>query len=117
MLKEDSKMMRIAEDFTKPEADEAQISAARLAMYRSLFKKAGVRHGVRAYPDRSIVRFILSTRGLSVSGSTIGIVFLENTAGAALVTNIDSVVQSARVDTQVYQHIVERWYLFYEFER
>jgi hypothetical protein len=65
MLNDDPGIERLAADFTRP--DPLAVTPARLADYRSRLAAAGIAHGLARHGDTAT--FIVSTRGLAISGS------------------------------------------------
>jgi hypothetical protein len=92
-IKLDPKLERVAPDFTRPE-DPASIGVPpeRIAEYRSRLRAAGIAHGFSHYGDA--IEFIVSTRGLAISGSAKGFVYAE--APDADATVVDGDLDAAR---------------------
>jgi hypothetical protein len=65
MIRQGGQLERLAPDFTRP--DPPPIGPERLADYRARLQAAGVAHGFSHYGDA--IEFIVSTRGLAISGS------------------------------------------------
>lgn len=74
MVDENPKLLRVAPDFTRPEDfGSADVSPDRLAIYRRLFREAGVAHGFSHYGET--IEFIVHTRGLAIGGSGKGFAY------------------------------------------
>jgi hypothetical protein len=88
MIKQDPQLQRLASDFTRPE-DVASIgvSAERVADYRSRLQAAGIARGFSHYGDA--IEFIVSTRGLAISGSAKSFVYATEADSDARVVDGD----------------------------
>lgn len=85
MIGHDPDIQRLAPDFIRP--DPAPISPERLADYRQRLQRAGVAHGFSHYGDT--IEFIVSTRGLAVSGSGKSFVYSAAPDPDATVVEVD----------------------------
>jgi hypothetical protein len=95
MLRADPQVERLAPDFTRP--DPAPISAERLADYRKRLAAAGIRHGLSRYGND--VTFIVSARGLEISGSAKSFAYVERAYEDAVLTDGDLDAAAARSPT------------------
>ena len=106
MFEEDSRLVRIAPDFTRLvddrswPRDDVGISLARWQEYRALFRAAGIPAGVERQDQK--VFFYVSGAGLSVSGSTRGFVHAKNPSSKV----------NPNGEGIVYVPIRGDWYLF-----
>ena len=89
MIGQDGSIQHLAPDFTRP--DPAPITAERLADYRQRLQRAGVAHGFSHYGDA--IEFIVSTRGLAISGS--GKSFVHAATADADATVVDGDLDAA----------------------
>lgn len=85
MIGEDPELQRLAPDFTRPEPPP--ISPPRLTDYRARLKAAGIDHGFSHYGDE--VTFIVSTRGLAISGSGKSFVHADGEREDAIIVDGD----------------------------
>jgi hypothetical protein len=87
-IKQDAKLERVAPDFTRPEdLNAAGVTPERIAEYRSRLRAAGLTHGFSHYGNA--IEFIVSTRGLAISGSAKSFVFAEAPDPDATIVNGD----------------------------
>ena len=120
MFQADKALSRIAPDFTRPDDPaKAGVTPARLGDYRSLFKKAGVGNGMEGYGYRDMIWFLVSSLGLSVSGSGKGIAYVQGTPDL-LVPDLDAHIAKAHAghaeSFTAFQRIEGNWYLYYDYE-
>jgi hypothetical protein len=120
MFRSDDGLNRVARDFTRPDNTAViGVTSARLAKYRQLLQKAGVKSGIEGYGEKDAVSFHVSSLGLSVSGSGKGFAYLEG-APEILVADLDAYVKQALADHAesftAYQRIEGSWYLYYDYE-
>jgi hypothetical protein len=110
MIGQDRSIQRLAPDFTRP--DPAPITPERLADYRERLQRAGVAHGFSHYGDT--IEFIVSTRGLAISGSGKSFVHAEHAdANATLVeSDLDAAVEALTdKDALLQRKIADGWWL------
>jgi hypothetical protein len=110
MLRTDPQVERLAPDFTRP--DPAPVSAERLTDYRKRLAAAGIRHGLSRHGDS--VELIVSTQGLSISGSAKGFAYATVPADDAVVVNGDldtAAAASATSDVLFQRHVEGNWWL------
>lgn len=110
MIRQDSAIQRLAPDFTRP--DPAPIPPERLADYRQRLQRAGVAHGFSHYGDT--IEFIVSTRGLAISGS--GKSFVHAAHADADATVVDGDLDAAAdalpdKDVLLQRPISDQWWL------
>jgi hypothetical protein len=111
MAQHDNGLQRLAPDFIRPEnLADAGISDERIASYRRLLARAGVAHGILNGDDE--VWFLVSTRGLAISGSAKGFVYCaQPDPDARIVTgDLDREPVPPRGEL-VMRHIEGRWWL------
>ncbi len=112
MFEEDPKLGRLGDlagDWPENPAD-AGVDSARLARYRALMRDLGVESLERS---KGRVLFIMSTYGLSVSGSSKSYLY-SDTPPAPLVGDTE---RDADGPTgEVYRHIEGNWYIVYEWD-
>jgi hypothetical protein len=85
MLEQDPGIERLAPDFTRP--DPLPVTPSRLADYRARLAAAGLAHGLARHGDT--VSFIVSTRGLAISGSAKAFLHAPHADAEATVVNGD----------------------------
>ena len=85
MLREDPGIERLAADFTRP--DPLAVAPGRIADYRARLAAAGIAHGLARHGDTAT--FIVSTRGLAISGSAKAFVHAPQADADATVVNGD----------------------------
>ena len=110
MIAQDPAIERLAPDFTRPEPPP--MSPERLADYRERLEKAGIAHGFSRYGDT--VEFIVSTQGLSISGSGKSFVHTESADPDATVIDGDLDVAAATPtgkDALLQRRIDDHWWL------
>jgi len=111
MAREDDKLRRLAPDFMRPETPaDAGVSGERIERYRQLLARAGVAHGILNGDNE--VWFLVSTRGLSISGSVKGFAFCEQPDPDARIvtTDLDREPVPSRGEL-VMRHIEGPWWL------
>ena len=122
MCQEDSKLIRIASDFTwtdksvrwpRPES-ELGFSTERWGAYRRLFSKLSLKSGILNYqPDE--VRFLASTKGLVTGGSGKGYAFLIKEPSQVVASLDNHSFKDSKRDINIaYRRLKGNWYLFYE---
>lgn len=110
MIRQDRGIQRLAPDFTRP--DPAPIPPERLADYRQRLQRAGVAHGFSHYGDA--IEFIVSTRGLAVSGSGKSFVYAAHADTDATVVDgdLDAAVEALTdKDVLLQRKIADGWWL------
>lgn len=112
-IKQDPKLQRLAPDFTRPE-DPALIGVPpeRVAEYRSRLHAAGIAHGFSHYGEP--IEFIVSTRGLAISGSGKSFVYAEHADPDATVVDGDLDAAAAALedkDVLLQRKIDGNWWL------
>jgi hypothetical protein len=110
MLGEDAGIERLAADFTRP--DPLAAAPGRVADYRARLAAAGIAHGLARHGDTAT--FIVSTRGLAISGSAKAFVHAPQGADDATVVNGDlDAAAAALADKNVLlqRPIGEGWWL------
>lgn len=122
MANEDSKVIRIAYDFTwlddnlnwpRPES-QLGFSKNRWDEYRTLFTKLGLRGGLSRRTDLpGTIFFIASTKGLSLGGSAKGYVY-STEERSPLLSSLDHVSVQMKDRVPVYEKLSANWYLYYE---
>ena len=110
MLEQDAGIQRLAPDFTRP--DPPPVPPARLADYRARLHAAGIAHGLSHYGGA--VDFLVSTCGLSISGSGKSFVHAEHAHPDATVIDgdLDAAVDAlADKDVLLQRRIGDGWWL------
>lgn len=110
MIGQDQGIQRLAPDFTRP--DPAPITPKRLADYRRRLQAAGIAHGFSHYGDA--IEFIVSTRGLAISGSAKSFVHATEPDPDATVVggDLDAAVNALTdKDVLLQRKIVDDWWL------
>jgi hypothetical protein len=138
MIQADQGLERVDYEWTKP-ADPASVgvSPERIAVYRELCRRVGLERGIEAFGGAAErVRFLASTRGLSISGSSKSYVWLreppQTTDERVVVNDLEAYLSKRRDERRVYfakhkramsngsfdalRHVEGNWYLEYEFE-
>lgn len=116
MLRADSGIQRIDEDWTAPsDPSRIGISKERLATYRQLFKKLGIPRGIEVVHQPECITFIASSIGLSISGSAKGYAYLEEPP-QLVVDNLDTYWSANGQSFTAFKHIKGDWYLFFDYE-
>jgi hypothetical protein len=135
MMQKDKDLKRVDFDWTQPD-DPASVgvSPERIEVYRELCRRIGLERGVEAFGDSAKrVTFLASTRGLSISGSSKGYVWLssppQTDLAHPLVVSLDRYLNDKRNERAEYfakhkramsgtlyalRHIEGNWYLEYE---
>jgi len=117
MVVADHGLERVDDTWCRP-ADPASIglTGARIEEYRRLCRDVGCPRGVQCYnPERRTIEFIASTRGLHVSGSSKGYVWLATPpAPGDLVPDLDPIVAVQRKHVLLYRRVADHWYLYYD---
>jgi hypothetical protein len=123
MFREDRQLGRIAPGFTrpanffsgKPLPEGKPAGVGRLAEYWALFAKLSLSAGIEGYDDKEMVRFIRSTRGLSISGSSKGYAYME-VPPELVVESLDDYWSGDGRSFTAFRHIEGNWYLYFDFE-
>ena len=111
MAREDERLQRLAPDFIRPESpSDAGLGGERIETYRRLLARAGVTRGILNGDNE--VWFLVSTRGLSISGSAKGFIFCEQPDPDAriITTDLDREPVPPRGEL-VMRHIDGPWWL------
>lgn len=122
MAKQDSNMVRIADDFTwttdsvaypRPES-ELGITNERWEEYKKIFKKIKLDNGILNYqPDKTFL--MASSRGLLTGGSSKGYAYLTEKPEIVVDSLNDfQFEKSEKRRLAAYKQITENWYLYYE---
>lgn len=133
MLKEDRSLGRVGEDFTRvsnffgdcvrdgPDCSTSTdigVSDARLSEYRRLFSKIGLSRGIEGYGKKELITFIVSTKGLAVTGSSKGFVYATDLKASSMnvVEDLDSYWSDDKRSFTALRHIEGSWYLYFNYE-
>ena len=123
MFLADKELGRVAPDFTRPhDPTTIGVAADRIARYRKLLSRAGVSAGIEGYDPKEEVWYHISTRGLSISGSSKGIVWRSKPPEEPLLLLDDLDAFLAKTfpghpkSFTAYQRIEDNWYLYYDYE-
>ena len=122
MAQQDSKMVRIANDFTwtkdsvafpRPES-ELGITNERWEDYKKLFKKLRLSNGIINYQPDTIL-LLATTKGLVTGGSMKGYAYLKEKP-EMLVDSLDNYIfpKTDKHSAIAYKQINNNWYIFYE---
>lgn len=113
MIASDSKLERVDDNWTSPKNPSTiGVSSERVAEYRRLFLDIDTPRGIEAYdPARKSFLLIVSTQGLSVSGSAKGYLW-SLTPPEPLFSELDSSLASPSRHFFGYRHIEGNWYLY-----
>ena len=125
MANEDSRLTRIAPDFTWLDDDVAWprsnvgISEQRWAEYRQIFRRIGVMEGILKYTNPTLIMFPIMSVGLVPSGSAKGIAYSEAPLSPAL-KSLDQRPPDEfwngpdRSHVLVYKQITAHWYIYFQ---
>ena len=123
MFLADKELGRVAPDFTRPEdPTKVGVTAERIARYRQLLRSAGVASGIEGYAPKAQIWFHVSSRGLSISGSSKGIVWRSAPPDQTdlLVEDLDAFLAKTfpghPKSFTAYQRLEGDWYLYYDYE-
>jgi hypothetical protein len=111
MAREDKQLQRLAPDFIRPESPSvAGRDGERIETYRRLLARAGVAQGILNGDNE--VWFLVSARGLAISGSAKGLDFCEQPDPDAriITTDLDREPVPPRGEL-VMRHIDGQWWL------
>lgn len=125
MADKDSRLTRIAPDFTWLDDDVAWprkdvgISAQRWNEYRQLFRRVGATKGIAKGIDPSRIIFPIESRGLVPAGAEKGLVYSQAPLSPVL-KSLDGKLPDKfwdgpdRSHVLVYKPIENHWYIYYE---
>jgi hypothetical protein len=117
----DSKVIRIANDFTwldtnanwpRPDS-EIGFSKARWEEYRKAFKKLGLKHGLLRPMDSETIFLIASSTGAVTSGSSKGYAYSMKEL-SPIVESLESISPELRTQRTVFKKLENDWYLFFQ---
>ena len=113
MIREDKRLERVDDDWTRPE-DPAAIGVppARIAEYRRLFAEARVPRGFVSHDGGAAVTFIAYTFGLSISGCAKSYLYSETAPEELVDGPLDAYHGQSR--TLVRRAIGNGWYLEFD---
>lgn len=112
MATADRNLVRVDTRHTEPEdLRSAGVSAARIADYRKLFRRARCPEGLLSSPRRPGIWFLASTHGLLNRGSSKGYCYATSPP-PLIVTNTANYRPPNREGYEIYRHIEGSWYLF-----
>ena len=113
MLKEDSDIVRLGEDFVFLSEDSNRlIPKERLDEYRRLFRKLGLEAGF--HRSGSKLRLIASSKGMIIPNSEKSYVFSADEL-SPLVDSLERVIRDNRGDQPpVFKRLYGNWYIYYE---
>lgn len=116
MFLEDNELGRVGDGFTRPsDPSIIGIDINRINLYYQLFKQLGIPSGIEGYGEKEKIWLIVSTAGLSISGSSKGYVYSESSPDK-IVDDLDSYWSSDKRSFTAYRKIDNNWYLFFEYE-
>lgn len=119
MVQHDKGLQRVDDTWTSPERpSEIGVSADRIAEYRRLFARLGVPRGFDAFQASKRIIFLVSTQGLSVTGTAKGYAYLvaPPESPELLLPSLDDCTQGRRESFTAYRHIQGGWYLYFDYE-
>lgn len=113
MITSDSKLERVDDTWTRPsDPSVIGVSPQRIAEYRKIFLDIDTPRGIEAYDlTRKNFSLIVSTQGLSVSGSAKGYLW-SISPPEPLFLELDSSLASPSRHFFGYRHIEGNWYLY-----
>ena len=121
MYKIDSRIIRIADDFTwldtnvnwpRPES-EIGFSRERWDEYRHVFKVLGLKKGLLKPEDTDTIYLIASSAGSVSSGSAKGYAYSVKPL-SPLSDSLDHISPELRSQRSIYKKLGDNWYLFYQ---
>jgi hypothetical protein len=116
MFQSDQRLGRVAPTFTRPERwADAGVAPARIKDYRRRCDDLGLEAGIEGYDEKDVVWFIASARGLSVTGSGKGYVYMTQPP-ELVVPSLDKYWSSDGRSFTAYRHLDGNWYLFFDYE-
>ena len=116
MIQTDMQLKRVDEDWTDPTDPQAiGISRERINEYRRLFQRLGIPRGFSAFQTKDHIKFIASTQGLSVSGSSKGYVYARKKPDL-IVEDLDHYWSQDGRSFTAHRHIEDNWYLYFDYE-
>jgi hypothetical protein len=125
MANEDSRLTRIAPDFTWLDDDAAWprknigISEQRWNDYRQIFRRVGASHGISNFTNPTLIVFPIMSIGLVPSSAEKGLVYSQSPLRPVL-KSLDKKLPRElwdgpdRSHVLVYTPIENHWYIFYE---
>jgi hypothetical protein len=113
MVQADTNLTRVFRNYTPP---VAALQEDRLKAYRGIMIKLGI-ETIDAYRRDEYILFVISSKGLSISGSSKGLAYLTNRKRLKIISNIDQYEKHPVDDLIVFEPIDKSWYVYYEFER
>lgn len=119
MSNEDSKIIRIANDFTRLENNwawprpESEIGFSRQWWdeYRPLFKKIGTKYGIDRGKDGS-VSIVMSATGMVAGGDTKGYAYMTKEPFPTT-ESLNNISIKAKSNVPVYKKVKGNWYIYY----
>jgi len=116
MIREDRKLERVDDTWTRPDDPSSiGIKAERIDAYRSLFRTLGIPRGFYAFHDPERITFIASAGGLGVGGSAKGYAHLVEKPDL-VVENLDTFHSPDGRSFTAFRHIKDGWYLYLDYE-
>ena len=111
----DTRVVRIAPAFTRLSDDWSWprpknkwgLTESRWNRYRQLFRQAGIQEGISREDGK--ISFLVKNCGLSISGSSSGYVYCQETLSPVV-----EHLSDLRSKGTAYVHLEGNWYLFYE---
>ena len=91
------------------------ISRKKYDDYQKRFADLGLTAGIEGYCEKELIHLYVSTRGLSVTGSTKGYAYLAKPP-QTLVEDLDSYWSEDRRSFTAYRKIDGNWYLYFDYE-
>ena len=114
MLKEDSDVVRLGDDFVFTDNNSNRnLPEERLAEYRRLFRELNIKAGMHR-DNANTVRLIASSAGMFIASSEKSYVY-SSVEPSPLVNSLDSVIRTNNGDQPpVFKRVSGNWYLYYE---
>ena len=113
MSNEDTKMTRIAGEFTNLEpVFDRDFTEGRWDQYRRLFQNTGISRGLERYEDGAIHFYYWEHASFIYGWEERGYVYSEKTLQPA-VDSLDEIPASVAGTPCIYRHITDNWYMYY----
>ena len=113
MILHDAGLLRVDDHETWPKNPQVVgVTPERIAEYRLLLKRLGLRGGISSSEDGTTIELTNSTRGFVTHGSEKGYVYSRNPDPRFVVPELDSL--SKRGAGNGWKHIEDNWYLYFE---
>lgn len=128
MFTSDQGLGRVGADFTRSSSffekctganswssNETGVDDDRLREYRKRFATLGLPKGIEGYCDKEHIWLYASTRGLSVTGSSKGYVYVTKMP-SPVVESLDDYWSADGKSFTAFRHVEGNWYLYFTYE-